>query len=53
MEKKILNDPRKIVETLLGKTEVIRNWYWYYKEIKKKIFWNNLSKIKKKRQKKF
>ncbi len=35
IEKKILNDPReKIMETLLGKTEVIWNWCcWYYEEI--------------------
>ncbi len=28
----ILNDSRKIMKTLLEKTEIIRNWYWYYKE---------------------
>ncbi len=35
IEKKILNDSMKIMETLLGKVEVIRNWCWYYEEILK------------------
>ncbi len=34
MEKKILNGSGKIMETLLGKTKVIRNCsYWYHEEI--------------------
>ncbi len=32
-EKKILKDSRKIMETLAEKTEVIRNWCWYYEEV--------------------
>ncbi len=36
IEKTILNDSGKIMETLLGKTEVIRNLYrWYKVEILK------------------
>ncbi len=31
---KILNYICKVLETLLGKIELIQNWYsWYYKEI--------------------
>ncbi len=34
MEKKILNNFKKIMETLLGKIKVIRNLCcWYYEEI--------------------
>ncbi len=33
-EKKSLNDSRKII-TLSRKTEAIRNWCWYYKQILK------------------
>ncbi len=33
IEQKILNDSRKIMETLWEKTEVMWNWCWYYEEI--------------------
>ncbi len=32
-EKKILNNFRKIIETLWGKIEIIRSWCRYYEEI--------------------
>ncbi len=64
MEKKTLTDSKKIMETLLGQTEVIWNWRWrYYEEILEKFFeiiqWNpkklrrNLIKIMKKYRKHF
>ncbi len=34
VEKKISNDSKKIVETLLGTIEIIRNWCrWYYEKM--------------------
>ncbi len=64
IENNILTDSRKITETLLGKTEVIRNWWWrYYEEILENFFeviWvkskklgRNLMKIMKKYRKHF
>ncbi len=55
--KKILTDSRKLMETLLRKSEVIRNWWRYYEEIlesfskvismKSKTLRRNLIKIEK------
>ncbi len=54
--KKILNDSRIIIETLLGKIEIIRRGYcWYYAEILEsfsEIFSVKLQKKKKKKKKK-
>ncbi len=47
IEKKILNDCRKIMEGLLGKTEVIRNWCWCYEIILKRFFENGRKILKK------
>ncbi len=52
IEKKIWTDSRKIMETLLGKAEVIRNWYWYYEEILENFFEVISVKSKKKNTKK-
>ncbi len=64
IEKKITTDSRKIMETLLGKTKVIRNWrWWYYEEIlerfsevisvKSKKLLTNLIRVLKKYKKHF
>ncbi len=44
IRKKILNDFWKIMETLSGKTEVIRNWTLLRRNFRK-FFWKNFTEI--------
>ncbi len=53
IEKKILNDSRKILETLLGKIEVIPSWWLISRRNYIKFFSNDFSEIGKKLSRNF